>query len=506
MNSKTLVASQDDYVKFKKLLQFFVWQSSKNADNGRAESPSRINPKFMGHYELEPEFNKIADLDFMIRFFMVGRFNTELSTYINIRLLNIIGKFEKGKIVALRNLIKLDIPSISISGDLRKRCEERNEQLKYYSLEELGIEKDCPSEKISEALKSVKDANDSLKKMFDEYLKIYKDFYEEIEQAVSQPKEKHSSITLEQEMNDFIEKFKEDMAQAMQSDIEFSAISTLYHYTNLTALKKIVESKKLWATHIKYLNDKGEIKYVLDNIFFPAIDCIIPAIDDIYEQIQKFLKRLKNDIAKQFSIDLYVTSFSTKRDMLSQWRGYSKGYDSVCIGFDAKRIIENPGNRIGIFKVEYEDDEEKLTTYLSGIYNVLSKHPNEEISNEQYLSLLEILFIFFAKTKHPSWREEQECRLIYESKWKTNGERIEPEFRIDKGKGYLIPYMAEDIYEISEIILPQSDNFESIKIAIKKLLKKNGLNENIEIKESEIPIAYDTPSTEFLEAFNEPPI
>lgn len=517
MSSNKIVASQEDYVKFKKFLQFFVWQSSKNADNGRAESPTKNknfdstdNLEFTNHYGLDSDFNKMVNgkLNFTIRFFMCGRFNSELSTYINIELLNIIGKFEKGKIVALKNLIRLDIPSISIEGELRKRCEERNEQSKDpYYLKDLGISKDCPQEKISEALKTIIDANDSLKKMLDEYLEIYNEFYEEIKlalgQPIGQPKEKIGTRTLEQEISDFIEEFKENMKQ---SNILPSATSKLYHYTTLTTLKKIIENNNLRATHIKYLNDKGEIKYVLEKLFFPAIDNIIPNIDDIYNQTREILKQLKNDIAKPTSIDLYITSFSAKSDTLSQWRGYGKGYDSVCIGFDVKKMIGTSSNRIGLFKVKYEDDYDELSTYLSNIKDILLKHPKEKINEneELYMSLLEILFIYFAKTKDTVWVEEDESRLIYHSKQDRNGKKIDPEFRVD-GKRYLIPYISENLFEISEIILPQSDNFESIKMAIEKLLKEKGRNEKIEITESKIPIAYEEPSKKFLETFTEQP-
>jgi hypothetical protein len=195
MSSKNLVASPEDYVKFKKFLQFFVWQSSKNADNGEAEGPTRNkkgkglkldNPEFASHYGLDPRFSKMAGLDFIIRFFMCGRFNSEFSTYINIGLLNIVGKFENGKIVALKNLIRLDIPNTSIRGELRIRCDERNNKLNYYSLKDLDIVQNCQSGNISESLKSIKapDDKDKLKEMFDEYLENHNKFFEEIEQSL----------------------------------------------------------------------------------------------------------------------------------------------------------------------------------------------------------------------------------------------------------------------------------------------------------------------------------
>jgi len=188
MSSKTSTPSQEDYLKFKKFLQFFVWQSSKNEDNKKTESPvftdlKSIEP-FRAHYELEPNFHKIAKLEFSITFFMLGHFNSERTTYINIDLFNIIGEFENRKIIALKNTIILDTQTIKLTGDLRKRCAARNEQLKKYSLESLGLTKDCPEGKISEALKSIKDTNSSIQNMLNEFLEIYEEFNDDIRQAI----------------------------------------------------------------------------------------------------------------------------------------------------------------------------------------------------------------------------------------------------------------------------------------------------------------------------------
>jgi hypothetical protein len=176
MNSKILVASQEDYVKFKNFLRFFVRQANENARNGRAERPTKNrgenldsdNPEFISQYGLDPRFSKMAGLDFIIRFFMCGQYNTERSTYINIGLFDIIAQFDNGKkIIALRNKIRLEIPSLAITGEAAKRCDERNRALKFRSIETLGINNDNDEE-----------PNDALKKMFDEYLSIHNELYE----------------------------------------------------------------------------------------------------------------------------------------------------------------------------------------------------------------------------------------------------------------------------------------------------------------------------------------
>ena len=79
-----------------------------------------------------------------------------------------------------------------------------------------------------------------------------------------------------------------------------------------------------------------------------------------------------------------------------------------------------------------------------------------------------------------------------------NSKLTESEFRIDKKRGYLVPYITKKPFEISEIILPQSDNFENIKIVLEKKL-----GEKFKIKRSDISIVYEASSFESLEAFLE---
>src|SRR5438132_1305483 len=45
-------------------------------------------------------------------------------------------------------------------------------------------------------------------------------------------------------------------------DTEARPLATpLYHYTSLEVFQKILESKKLWASHVAYMNDGSEFDY-----------------------------------------------------------------------------------------------------------------------------------------------------------------------------------------------------------------------------------------------------
>ncbi|MDR3001857.1 MAG: DUF2971 domain-containing protein [Fibromonadaceae bacterium] len=273
-----------------------------------------------------------------------------------------------------------------------------------------------------------------------------------------------------------------------------SVPSVLYHYTNLSALVGIIETKRLWATHTGFLNDKSEVKYSFEDIIIPVM-MEFPQ-NKVFKDILKGINELNKKICA------YVTSFSRKGDNLGQWRGYGKGQNSVCIGFNAEKFASNDNDKEhGLLrKIEYkkENQEESIRNYLSEVDKVISKCPNNlDVDIELYARLLSFPYYFSAKTKCDFWEEEAEWRLIYLAEY-CKFKYIEQEFRISRAD--LVPYYAidpfnsEEIFKkegISEIILPQSDKFELSKCTIREFLDKNSFDfEKIEIKESKIPIIY----------------
>ena len=93
-------------------------------------------------------------------------------------------------------------------------------------------------------------------------------------------------------------------------------MSLLYHYTNQHGLLGIFSSKTVWSTNAHFLNDPTEFVHALSfaksiaNYFFD---------NDYFEQFGAMLHRHVGKLRRE---GLYVSSFSEKPDLLSQWRGY----------------------------------------------------------------------------------------------------------------------------------------------------------------------------------------
>jgi hypothetical protein len=107
----------------------------------------------------------------------------------------------------------------------------------------------------------------------------------------------------------------------------------LFHYTSQVGLEGILRAKSIWATNIRYLNDAAEFRHTAGLLKTHTDRATID------EHCNLLLDTLYHDVFgvwwTEFTpLSIYVASFSTHADRLSQWRAYapSGGY---CIGFRA---------------------------------------------------------------------------------------------------------------------------------------------------------------------------
>lgn len=135
----------------------------------------------------------------------------------------------------------------------------------------------------------------------------------------------------------------------MNKQTSKKAPRTLYHYTTARGLLGILYQKKIWATHINFLNDKKEYIDAL-NEFKKQTENLRPQVQTptltslphgmmtensptkMYDDVLEFLEIMRTMV--------YVTSFSEERDQLSQWRGYCGNAAGFSIGFNLAKLKE----------------------------------------------------------------------------------------------------------------------------------------------------------------------
>jgi hypothetical protein len=117
----------------------------------------------------------------------------------------------------------------------------------------------------------------------------------------------------------------------------------LWHYTSIQGFYGITTSQTIYATDYRFLNDREEVIHAR-KIAKELIDEYPDSDADGFEP-KKAVGMVIYDIFRPngglFNPDnvlCHVTSFSGKRDDLSQWRGYSNGSNGHSLGFSIKRL------------------------------------------------------------------------------------------------------------------------------------------------------------------------
>ncbi|RWY88652.1 hypothetical protein EHI44_11420 [Rhizobium leguminosarum] len=112
----------------------------------------------------------------------------------------------------------------------------------------------------------------------------------------------------------------------------------LYHYTSLAGFKGIVETDGFWASDNRFLNDAEEVLHgarlagrVLEHRIARAAS---PEMSAILEQV-------RNRILEKPQVGQFVACFSTSRDSLEQWRGYT-GAGGVCLKLSGPKEGQRP--------------------------------------------------------------------------------------------------------------------------------------------------------------------
>jgi len=277
-------------------------------------------------------------------------------------------------------------------------------------------------------------------------------------------------------------------------------METVYHYTSLNGLLGIVKNRSLWATHTSYLNDSTEFFHALS--FAKQIAGGIFMNDDY---LATFGWAVRHALESLSPINLYVTSFSEKPDLLSQWRGYCPSGAGLCLGFDFDQLEEfciRQGYRIE--KCIYGHDEQvRQVNFL--VQQCLNDFPRLPVERAQYDALLSEQRVEFAMNSHalvtsgegkleanaavawlcneivklaPLWKNEG---FYEESEWRIVASRLEEPLQFRASSSYLAPYIDLKLLTsgtssaLREVIVGPNPNQVRCANSVRMLLEENEL-------------------------------
>lgn len=263
-----------------------------------------------------------------------------------------------------------------------------------------------------------------------------------------------------------------------------------YHYTDANGLIGIINSGRLWATDIRFLNDPSE------GVFFPERLLQIMEKSQMHNNdlINKIISGIRTSMEHpRSSHSTFCISLSRKGDQLSQWRGYGDFGKGYSIGFN---IEENtPDIQLAHhYEIVYGSDGlQGIADDLIDIFS-LSSEKWGNILYDEWASTIHFLAKSF---KDGAYLEENESRLvcIYDHDRKDILEN-ERSLKFRSRNGEIIPFLETSLYleskerekslPIKEIIVGPGVDFERSYVAINSILKLNNYTD-VEIVKSKIP-------------------
>ena len=114
----------------------------------------------------------------------------------------------------------------------------------------------------------------------------------------------------------------------------------LWHYTSYKGFQGIVESKAIFASDLRYLNDSQEFVHAKELAVQLAEEAAnVLDGERAHETIKNAVKTaFDSGLLQEDHLQIMVASFSASPDQLSQWRGYSGGSSGVSISFDCTAL------------------------------------------------------------------------------------------------------------------------------------------------------------------------
>lgn len=222
----------------------------------------------------------------------------------------------------------------------------------------------------------------------------------------------------------------------------------IYHYCDATALLSILNSRKVWATSTKYLNDTTELLALTGNFKDHADRHRGTEAGDALSDIIDFYSISSARTQTQtIGMDRFACCFSANGDLLSQWRAYGNNGRGYAIGFNPELfqdLAKTPG--LSLRRITYGGEKEALLiddlinrfkSIIEPHLNILDNTGTDRQSARNWLSMRfgECLFELVEEIKHPAFIEEDEWRLYPTShdavRYRVSQDRVVPYVEID---------------------------------------------------------------------------
>jgi hypothetical protein len=218
----------------------------------------------------------------------------------------------------------------------------------------------------------------------------------------------------------------------------------LFHYTSPAGLIGIVQSKELWATHIRFFSDLKELGQAQEYVLLAIRNRLsAPIYKEAYSDADRaLLEELAHHIGAG-AMGVFVASLTEMRDQLSQWRAYCPPAGGYAIGIPTRQLKAMAAVQ-GFYLTPciYEHDlQYALVGEIIDFHVRRNRTPARE--GQDLASVWKAAASAFGQDvsrygpmlKHRSFREEKEWRLVC-----TRVGVGDPRIIYRPGSGSVVPY------------------------------------------------------------------
>lgn len=196
-----------------------------------------------------------------------------------------------------------------------------------------------------------------------------------------------------------------------------------WHYTSIDRIQnifkdciktdsKIIDRMELYASNIRFMNDKSEYEDGKNNYNKFVEELIINDSD---------YKSTNLNLMAEDAADAYIVSFCKHCDLLSQWKWYGKN-SGISFHFNADIATYSTfkvynGDKEIPLQAEKEQNTKPLLVHYNDKHDYFNQIIDEVLvyssgeNDKRYLDLLDVLFVPFCKDI--GFSEEDESRLVF---------------------------------------------------------------------------------------------
>jgi hypothetical protein len=280
----------------------------------------------------------------------------------------------------------------------------------------------------------------------------------------------------------------------------------LYQYTDVNGLRGIFDSRQMWFTDYRFLNDPSEFSHGMET----AKRMLSHAKTGADENVCWFLDHVAETYSHgnvSATLAFFVASFSCASDDLGQWRSYADGGRGFAVGFAPMMFSvqdapnQSPDENAFCGPVLYKEAEvqerhrlavEKAIESIRSASKADAKAMRNSAISRPFMRdlakrLMAAPLIWNAVTsKHPAYEREREVRLVMTGPW----EKLGPYVKTRSRGSDLIPYIHYpwDVHKpgaVAEILVGPAAP-PGAEEAVRLLIAGYGAT-GIEIRRSDIP-------------------